>query len=249
MPNGQTAGNESKTTITPSALMRWAGLSAVVAGLCYVLVGVFHPANVPSSVTHHEMGGRPRHRVRRCRFFGLLGLAGLYARQAREGRLAWADRLPPAQPLVRADHGLQLRRSVRPAACRVGVARRSCSPGWGCSTAPPARSTSGPFRPLDAFSPRPHPRRSALRHRDLPRRNPAAWAGALLAASTVLAPIAALLPNASQPKIAIPMGFALAWLGYALWSEQRAEEALERPGVRRGTAVAGGVKRGSARTS
>jgi hypothetical protein len=41
------------------------------------------------------------------------------------------------------------------------------------------------------------------------------WAGALLAVSTVLAPLAALLPNASQPKIAVPLGVALAWLGYA----------------------------------
>ena len=48
------------------------------------------------------------------------------------------------------------------------------------------------------------------------------WAGALLAVGTALAPVAALLPNASQPKIAIPVGLALAWLGYALWSEQRA---------------------------
>jgi hypothetical protein len=47
------------------------------------------------------------------------------------------------------------------------------------------------------------------------------WAGALLAAGTLLAPVAALLPNASQPKIAIPVGLALAWLGYALWSEPR----------------------------
>ena len=46
------------------------------------------------------------------------------------------------------------------------------------------------------------------------------WAGALLALSTVLAPIGAVLPNASQPKIAIPQGLALAWLGYALWSER-----------------------------
>ena len=47
------------------------------------------------------------------------------------------------------------------------------------------------------------------------------WAGALLAISTVLAPIGALLPNASQPKLAIPVGLALAWLGYALWSEKQ----------------------------
>jgi hypothetical protein len=46
------------------------------------------------------------------------------------------------------------------------------------------------------------------------------WAGALLAVSTALAPVAALLPNASQPKTAIPMGLALAWLGLSLCTER-----------------------------
>ena len=50
------------------------------------------------------------------------------------------------------------------------------------------------------------------------------WAGALFAAGTVLAPLASQLSNASQPKIAIPVGVALAWLGYALWSERRAQD-------------------------
>jgi hypothetical protein len=37
----------------------------------------------------------------------------------------------------------------------------------------------------------------------------------------VVAPAAALLPNALQPKTAIPMGIALAWLGFAVWMERR----------------------------
>ena len=49
------------------------------------------------------------------------------------------------------------------------------------------------------------------------------WAGLLLALSTLLAPVAAFLPNAAQPKMAIPMGIALAWLGFALWTEQRTQ--------------------------
>ncbi len=52
------------------------------------------------------------------------------------------------------------------------------------------------------------------------------WAGVLLALGTVLAPVAGLLPYASQPKIAVPVGLALAWLGYALWSERRAPEHM-----------------------
>jgi hypothetical protein len=40
----------------------------------------------------------------------------------------------------------------------------------------------------------------------------------------VLAPVASQLPNASQPKVAIPVGVALVWLGYALWSERRTQD-------------------------
>ena len=36
---------------TNENLIRLAGLSALIAGICYVVVGVFHPANIPASVT------------------------------------------------------------------------------------------------------------------------------------------------------------------------------------------------------
>jgi hypothetical protein len=55
------------------------------------------------------------------------------------------------------------------------------------------------------------------------------WAAGLLAAGTVLAPIAALLPLELQPKMAVPVGLALAWLGYALWSERREPAAQPVP--------------------
>jgi hypothetical protein len=55
------------------------------------------------------------------------------------------------------------------------------------------------------------------------------WAAGLLAAGTVLAPVAALLPLELQPKMAVPVGLALAWLGYALWSERRAQAAQPVP--------------------
>ena len=48
------------------------------------------------------------------------------------------------------------------------------------------------------------------------------WAGAALAVGTV-APLAfALLPHEFMRVAAVPFGLALAWLGYALWSERRA---------------------------
>jgi hypothetical protein len=47
------------------------------------------------------------------------------------------------------------------------------------------------------------------------------WAGILLAIGTAIGPVAILFPAAYQPKVAVPVGLALLWLGYALWSERR----------------------------
>src|SRR5664279_514812 len=59
-----------------------------------------------------------------------------------------------------------------------------------------------------------------FRARILPR-----WAGILLAVGTAIGPVAILFPPEYQPKVAVPVGLALAWLGYALWSERRAQAA------------------------
>jgi membrane protein implicated in regulation of membrane protease activity len=47
------------------------------------------------------------------------------------------------------------------------------------------------------------------------------WAAGLLAVAAVLTPAAALLPLEHRSIVAVPVGIALAWLGYALWSERR----------------------------
>jgi hypothetical protein len=47
----------------------------------------------------------------------------------------------------------------------------------------------------------------------------------LLALGTLLAPVAKPLSLAAQPKIAIPVGLALAWLGYALMTERQTPTA------------------------
>jgi hypothetical protein len=57
------------------------------------------------------------------------------------------------------------------------------------------------------------------------------WAGGLLVVGTALAPVAALLPLEHQPKVALPVGIALAWLGYALWAERREHAAQPVPGT------------------
>ena len=58
---------------------------------------------------------------------------------------------------------------------------------------------------------------ATFRARVLPR-----WPAGLLAVVAVLTPLAALLPHATQRMAAgVPMGIAMAWLGYSLWSERR----------------------------
>jgi hypothetical protein len=67
---------------------------------------------------------------------------------------------------------------------------------------------------------------ATFRARVLPR-----WAGALLALTAVLVPAGALVPPEYQPKlIMVPVGLAVAWLGYALFSERREKSAEVVPG-------------------
>ena len=64
-----------------------------------------------------------------------------------------------------------------------------------------------------------------FRARVLPR-----WPAGLLAVVAVLTPAAALLPHAIQRVAAgMPMGIAVAWLGYALWSERRQPASKPAP--------------------
>jgi hypothetical protein len=68
---------------------------------------------------------------------------------------------------------------------------------------------------------------ATLRAGVLPR-----WAAGLLAVGAVL-PIllSSLVPHPLDRIFAVPVGLALAWLGYALWSERREQAADSDGGV------------------
>ena len=83
MNTNRKTGDESTKKITASNLIRWAGLSAMVAGICFVLVGLFHPLNILSSVTTAQWG-IVHILATAMGFFGLFGLTGIYARQVEE---------------------------------------------------------------------------------------------------------------------------------------------------------------------
>jgi len=211
-----------------STLFRLAGVSALLAGTCYALVGIFHPANIPSSVTTTRW--EVVH-VLACAmsFFGVLGLTGIYVRQAKQtGWLGLIGFILLSLWLVLIMGFSFVEAFVLP---HIATSTPGFVVSWmGMFNGPAGKFDIGalttawqlaaPLYILGGLLFGIATFRAAI----LPR-----WAGALLAISTVLAPIGALLPNASQPKLAIPVGIALAWLGYALWSEQQVTHTTTAP--------------------
>ena len=74
---------QRKATLSTATVIRLAGLAAVAAGLCFIVVGLFHPVNEPAAVTTATWANVHIFAT----VMGLLGMAGmtgLYARQAKQ---------------------------------------------------------------------------------------------------------------------------------------------------------------------
>jgi hypothetical protein len=56
------------------------------------------------------------------------------------------------------------------------------------------------------------------------------WAAGLLAVAAAVTPAAALLPHAIQRFAGIPVGLAVAWMGFALVFERREKSSEAVPG-------------------
>ena len=220
---------ESNMKPTTSSLMRLAGLSAVVAGLCFLVIGIFHPLNEPSAVNAAWVNVHIA--ATALGYFGLFGMAGLYARQVEEsGWLGLAGFLLFTVWMTLVCGFSFVEAFILPTLATEAPAFIA---GWmgmfsGAPSAvdlgilPTLWNISGPVFILGPllFG------IATFRARVLPR-----WAGALLALNAVLVPLGALVPPEYQPKlIMIPIGLALAWLGFALWAERRAQVAEAIPG-------------------
>lgn len=209
---------------TNANLIRLAGLSALLGGLCYVFVGVFHPANALASVTTTRWATV---HVLACAmsFFGLLGMAGLYARQAvKSGWLGLVGYVMLSLWLVLIMGFSFVEAFILP---HLATVTPSFIEGWmGMFNGDPSKIDLGALPTLWTLSGPLYILGGLLfgvatfRARILPR-----GAAVLLALGTVLAPLAHFLSLTAQPKIAIPTGLALAWLGYALMTERQTRGA------------------------
>jgi hypothetical protein len=227
--NRQTASEESKMKGIASHLIRWAGLSAMVAGIFYMIVGLFHPLEILSSVTTSPWIVVHALASAMC-FFGILGMAGLYARQVeKSGWLGLAGFVlfslwfafmlgfTAVEAFI-----LPLLVAAAPMFVEgfLGIFTGSASE-VSLGVLPMLWALTGPLYLLGGLLFGIATVRAGLLSR---------WAGGLLAVGTALGPVAALLPQEDKTLVAVPVGFALAWLGYALWSERRAQASEPVPG-------------------
>src|SRR5215217_3678078 len=227
-PDHSRRREKSKMKITASSLIRWSGLAALVAGICFVVLGLLHPPNVLSSVTTtrweivHSL-------ALAMSVFGLLGMMGLYARQVKEsGWLGLAGFLLLILWLMLVllftffeVFFLPVLATEAPTFAEgfLGILTGAASEiNFGVLAALWQLSTvllllGGLVFGIATF-------RAGILSR---------WAAGLLAVGCVLSPAAALLPHEIQPLVAVPIGAGLAWLGYALWSErsERREQASD----------------------
>ncbi len=215
--------------MTTSTLMRLAGLSAMAAGLCFIVIGMFHPVNVPSSVTTATWVNVHIFATA-LGFFGLFGMAGLYARQVEEsGWLGLAGFLLFTVWMTLVCGFSFVEAFILPTLASESPAFVAGFLGMfsGGSSAidlgvlPTLWKISGLMFILGPllFG------IATFRARVLPR-----WAGGLLALNILFVPVGALVPPELQPKIMVPIGLALAWLGYALFSELREKASDPVPG-------------------
>ena len=225
------AATRKEGTVKPTTakLIRWAGLSAMAAGILFVVIQPLHPAETLSSVTTSRWAIVHSVTVTMCLLL-LLGVTGLYARQVEEaGWLGLAGYL-----LFSLCWALQMPYGFAEAVILPRLANDA--PGFvqsflGLYNGSPGEMNLGALATVYTFSGFLYILGgllfglATLRAGILPR-----WAAAVLAVGAV-APLAiALVPHEFQRIAAVPMGLGLAWLGAALWSERREQAAEPVPG-------------------
>ena len=221
--NTKIAIKESKMQITSSKVIRWAGLAAMGSGILYIAIQMIHPLDVFSSVTTARWA-IVHYLSIVMDILGMLGIAGIYARQVEKlGWLGLAGYLMFSLfwAFSVALHFIEA--FISPVL--ANVAPKFVEGLLGLVTNTPSEINLGALPTVYGvligvvgyvlggllFG------IATFRARVLPR-----WAGGLLAIATLLPPLlSSVVHHPFDRLFAVPVGLALAWLGYALWSERR----------------------------
>jgi len=199
----------------------------MVAGIIFAAIQPIHPADVVSSVTTDAWAIITPLKTVMCLLL-LVGIVGIYARQVKEaGWLGLAGFLIFGLGWALTTAFVFVETVIMPPLASVAPKFVDGFLGVGASRAsevdlgaiPALWALGGILYMLGGllFG------IATFRAGILPR-----WAAGLLAVTAALTPLAVLLPHATQRLAAIPMGLALASLGYALWSERREQAATPK---------------------
>ena len=230
--NRQAAVKESKMKITATKLIRWAGLPAMAAGIIFIAIQPIHPPDILSSVTTSTWAI-----VETLKFtmalLGLLGILGIYARQVEEsgwlgltGYLMFSIFyvLTVAFSFIEA-FILPLLAAEAPKYVTNILGLASGAFGENLGAVGGLYMLAGIMFMLGGLV----LGIATFRAGVLPR-----WAGALLAFGAVSPPVLQMvIPHPQDRLLAVPIGLALVWLGYALLSERRAPASEPLPGMER----------------
>nr|WP_253300694.1 hypothetical protein [Paenibacillus lautus] len=210
----------SKSIITAHVLNRWSGFMAIIAGILYIVIQFIHPTDDISSV-HTNSWVVVACLTMAMSFFNLIGITGFYVRQAKEAgwlglvgfllfNLFWLISFNFSfieafvLPLLTSD-------ADKFVVGMVGLFGETVSE-VNLGIFPILAPLAGILYMLGGLL----LGIATLRARVFPR--PAAI---LLALAAVVTFAAAIIPHPLDRALAIPMGAALIWIGYIIWSERK----------------------------
>lgn len=214
--------------VTAPGVIRWAGLAAIVGGIIFAGIQPVHPADALESVTTGFWALIISLKFAMC-FLFLAGITGIYARQVEAvGWLGLAGFLLFSLSWFLQTGFVFTELLVLPVLATT--APQFIVSALGVANGVPGELNIGLFVPLYnvvgityllggiAFG------IAVFRAQVLPR-----LPAGLLAVTALVTPAAALLPHAVQRLAAVPMGIAIAWLGYSLWAERRGQGMRAAP--------------------
>lgn len=206
--------------ITTPNLIRWGGLSAMVTGVIFAGIQPIHPPDVLASVTTSAWAIITSLKTVMC-LFGIFGIAGLYARHVEKtGWLGLAGYL-----LLTIFYAVQMCLAFTEPLILPLLATEApkfVAGFLGILSNTPSEVNLGAIAAVNSLLAGLYLLGTLLfgiamfRARILSR-----WAAGLLAVSGPLAIILTLIGHPINRIAAVPMGIALIWLGYSLWSERR----------------------------